>query len=161
MKKHHIFLGVLRIVMGVIFLWSFVDKLLGLGFATEAGKAWIRGGSPTHGFLAFGTKGPFAGLFQSLAGNIFVDWLFMVGLLCVGMALILGIGMRVAAWSGSFMLFFIWLAALPPEHNPIIDDHIVYMTTLFTLLHAEAGGHVGLGGWWARKPLVKRWKILQ
>jgi thiosulfate dehydrogenase [quinone] large subunit len=64
--------------MGLIFLWAFFDKLLGLGFATKAENAWINGGSPTSGFLLHGTKGPFAEFFQSLAGIPTVDWLFMV-----------------------------------------------------------------------------------
>ena len=67
-----IFWGLLRIAMGWIFLWAFLDKCFGLGFATgrdpETGAidfgsadAWINGGSPTEGFLSFGlhTKEPF------------------------------------------------------------------------------------------------------
>src|SRR3712207_7355187 len=41
----------LRLALGWIFLWAFVDKLFGLGFATKAENAWIDGGSPTQGFL--------------------------------------------------------------------------------------------------------------
>jgi len=161
MKIQHKLLGALRILMGTIFLWAFFDKLFGLGFATEAGKAWVRGGSPTAGFLQFGVRGPFADMFHALAGNVFVDWLFMTGLLCIGTALILGIGMRIAVWSGSLMLALMWLAVLPPEHHPVVDDHIMYIVVLFVLLHTEAGWHLGLGGWWARNPLVKRWGIFQ
>ena len=62
--------GTLRIAIGSIFLWSFLDKAFSLGFSTgrnaETGAialfgpdAWINGGSPTDGFLQFGlhTKG--------------------------------------------------------------------------------------------------------
>ena len=73
--------GLLRIMLGWIFLWPFLDKLFGWGFATEAGQGWLQGGSPTAGFLQFGTKGPLAEYFQSLAGQAWVDWLFMAGLL--------------------------------------------------------------------------------
>ena len=41
-------LGLLRILMGWLFLWTFLDKTFGLGFATTAEKAWIAGGSPNH-----------------------------------------------------------------------------------------------------------------
>jgi thiosulfate dehydrogenase (quinone) large subunit len=44
-----------RVVLGAIFFWAFLDKLLGLGYATKASSAWINGGSPTRGFLTFGT----------------------------------------------------------------------------------------------------------
>ena len=83
--------GLLRISIGWIFLWAFIDKLFGLGFATTSEKAWISGASPTSDFLTFGTRGPLVGFYQGLAGNALVDWLFMIGLLLVGLALILGI----------------------------------------------------------------------
>ena len=69
--------GILRIGMGWIFLWAFFDKLFGLGFATKAEGAWVNGGSPTFGFLNFASKGPLAEIYQSMAGNAVVDWLFM------------------------------------------------------------------------------------
>ena len=37
----------LRIVLGFTFLWAFVDKLFGLGYATPSERSWINGGSPT------------------------------------------------------------------------------------------------------------------
>ncbi|WP_318272177.1 hypothetical protein [Microbispora triticiradicis] len=40
-----------RVAVGWVFLWAFLDKLFGWGFATPAAKAWINGGSPTTGFL--------------------------------------------------------------------------------------------------------------
>ena len=67
--------------MGLIFLWAFIDKVFGLGFATTADKSWIAGGSPTTGFLQFGVHGPFAGFYHSLSGIPIVDVLFMLGLL--------------------------------------------------------------------------------
>ena len=48
--------GLLRMAVGWIFLWAFLDKLVGLGFATEVGKGWLNGGSPTFGFLNFGSS---------------------------------------------------------------------------------------------------------
>ncbi len=146
-------LAVGRLAMAWIFLWPFFDKLLGLGFATTAENAWIRGGSPTFGFLQFGTTGPFAGIFQPMAGNLFVDLLFMVGLLGIGLALALGIGMRIACASGSLMLVLMWLAALPPAHNPFLDDHLIYPVLLAILWAYDAGDRWGLGPWWkARTP---------
>ncbi len=123
----------LRIVMGLIFLWAFFDKLLGLGFATKAENAWINGGSPTYGFLTHGTKGPFAEFFQSLAGVAVVDWLFMLGLLGVGVALVFNRYVKWGAIAGSVMMFLMYIAAFPPENNPLLDDHIVYILVLAIL----------------------------
>lgn len=124
---------VLRVSMGFVFLWAFLDKTFGLGFATTVEKAWINGGSPTTGFLSFATKGPFAELFQSLAGSPVVDWLFMLGLLGVGIALIFNRYIKWGALVGSIMLLLMYLAVLPPENNPIIDDHIIYILVLAVL----------------------------
>ena len=53
------FLAVFRVVLGFEFLWAFLDKLFGLGYATPSAKAWIAGGSPTKGFLSSVDVGPF------------------------------------------------------------------------------------------------------
>src|SRR5918911_3696589 len=95
--------------------------------------AWIHGGSPTQGFLGFATKGPLAGFYQNLAGNPVIDWLFMLGLLGIGLALILGVGMRIAAGSGALLLIMMWSAVLPPANNLFMDDHIVYALVLVFL----------------------------
>jgi len=147
--------------MGWTFLWPFLDKVFGLGFATESGKGWLDGVSPTTGFLKFGTHGPFAEFFQSLAGSVFVDWLFMIGLLLIGLALILGIGVRIAGYSGALLLLFMWLAAFPPEHNPIIDDHIIYIFVLAMLVLANSGKYFGFGKWWGKTKLVKKYGFLR
>lgn len=132
MYKHKI-LTVLRLVMGFIFLWAFFDKTFGLGFATLAEKAWIRGGSPTTGFLANAVRGPFAEIFHSLAGMPAVDWLFMLGLLGVGLTLVLNRFVKLGAIAGSLMFLLMYLALLFPENNPIIDEHIVYILVLLLI----------------------------
>ena len=123
----------LRLSMGFIFLWAFIDKTFGLGFATTADKAWISGGSPTFGFLSFGVKGPFANLFHSLAGVGIVDWLFMLGLLFIGLALIFNKFVKWAAFAGVIMMLLMYLALLLPANNPIIDDHIIYILVLILI----------------------------
>src|SRR3982750_4590937 len=87
----------LRLALGWTFLWAFLDKLFGLGHETASKAAWINGGSPTQGFLKFGAKGPFADFYHSIAGATWADWAFMIGLAAIGIALITGIGMRIAA----------------------------------------------------------------
>ena len=116
----------LRFVMALIFLWAFFDKLFGLGFATTSEKAWIHGGSPTTGFLSGAVKGPFADMFHSLAGVAVVDWLFMLGLLFIGLTLLLNKYVFWGSIAGIIMMVLMWLALLFPENNPIVDEHIVY-----------------------------------
>ena len=166
MKKHPTYkkawymLALTRIATGFVFLWAFFDKTFGLGFATESAKAWVNGGSPTAGFLKFGVnpESPFKDLFTGLAGNAWVDWLFMLGLLGIGLALVLGIGLRVAAVSGTILLVLMWLALLPLENNPLIDDHIIYaiMLWVFALSRREWS----LTDWWLSQDFVKKNKWL-
>ncbi|MEX0748504.1 MAG: hypothetical protein WD467_00680 [Candidatus Saccharimonadales bacterium] len=161
-----------RIGLGWIFLWSFLDKLWGLGFATcrdsatdivnqGCASAWINGGSPTSGFLQYGTSGPLAENFAALAGSTWADWLFMMGLLLIGLALILGIGVRVATISASLLLALMYLAALPPPNNPFLDDHLIYILMLALIAVTNGSQRFGFGPWWQKQPLVKRYSILR
>lgn len=137
--------AIARISIGWIFLWAFLDKTFGWGFATPAKKAWIAGGSPTTGFLKGSGENALGGFFGSLAGQAWVDWLFMLGLLGIGTALVLGIGTRIAAATGTIMLVLMWAAELPLANNPFMDDHIIYAIVLIGLALANAGTTLGLG----------------
>ena len=146
----------LRLALGWIFLWAFLDKLFGLGHETPSANAWINGGSPTKGFLGKAVSGPFEGIYHDIAGAAWADALFMVGLGAIGIALIAGIGMRIAASAGALLLVLMWTAVLPPENNPFMDDHLIYAGILAVLALTAAGNTLGLGAYWARLPIVQR-----
>lgn len=147
-------LAVTRILLSLIFLWAFVDKLYGLGFATPAERSWLHGGSPTTGFLS-GVEGPYGPFFQALAGNALVDWLFMLGLLGVGVGLLFGIAMRLSIVSGAVMLFLMWMASLPLANNPFIDDHIIYIAVLAVLWFELPQQRLSAGYKWRELSFVK------
>jgi thiosulfate dehydrogenase [quinone] large subunit len=146
----------IRLALGWVFLWAFVDKAFGLGRSTPSAKAWINGGSPTNGFLGSGTKGPFTGVYHSIAGTVFADTLFMVGLLAIGVALMLGIGMWIAAVAGAVLTVLMWTAVLPPATNPFMDDHLIYAAVLLVLALLGAGNTLGFGRMWTALPVVQR-----
>jgi thiosulfate dehydrogenase (quinone) large subunit len=164
-------LALVRIAFGLTFLWAFLDKLLALGFSTGraddgtvdrfGNAAWIHGGSPTKGFLAFGADGPFDSLYHSIAGAAWADWLFMAGLLGIGLALTFGLGMRAAAVAGVALYLLMWSVVLPPETNPVLDDHILGALTLTALALTNAGDTWGLGRIWTRTALVNRFRWLR
>jgi len=153
--SRYVFAGV-RIALGWVFLWAFLDKLFGLGHETAQNAAWVNGGSPTSGFLGHAATGPFQDMYNNIAGAGWADWLFMLGLLGIGVALIAGIGMRIAAAAGALLLVLMWTAVLPPENNPFMDDHLIYAGTLVGLALIQAGNTVGLGKWWSGTALVKK-----
>lgn len=148
----------LRLAIGFEFLWAFFDKTFGLGYATPTAHAWINGGSPTKGFLS-GANGPLQGVFNAIAGAPVVDWLFMLGLLGVGVALILGVAVRPAAAAGAVMLALMYVAVWLPttvaggqptgSTNPIVDDHIVGILGLIAVAALANWGGGYLGHKWA------------
>src|SRR5690606_25582728 len=85
----------------------------------------------------------------------------MIGLAGIGAALLLGVGMRIAAASGALLLVLMWTAVLPPENNPFMDDHLIYAILLVGLALVKAGDTLGLGRWWSETRLAKRCAILK
>ena len=159
-------IAVLRITTGLLFLWAFFDKAFGLGYATQSKNAWFGGGSPTKGFLSRVDAGPFESTFHDWAGAWWADTLFMVGLLAIGVALVFGIGLRIAAVTGVVMMLLMWAAEWPPaQHNsagaptmstnPVIDYHIVYAVVLVVVAATASGAAWSLARWWEGLPVVR------
>jgi thiosulfate dehydrogenase [quinone] large subunit len=161
------YLAAFRVAVGLVFLWAFLDKTFGLGYATPTAKAWLNGGHPTKGFLSNVAAGPLQSTFHSWAGTPWADWLFMLGLLGIGVALTLGVALRLAAASGTLMMLLMWAAEWPlARHtsagapsmstNPVIDYHLIYALALIAVAVLAAGSTWGLGRLWARLPFVGR-----
>ena len=153
--------ALLRVATGFIFLWAFLDKTFGLHYSTPGAKSWLNGGSPTKGFLGHVEVGPLQGVYHSIAGNPIIDVLFMLGMLGIGVAVILGIGLRLSAVAGSVLMLGMWLAEFPlAQHatggapsgsvNPLVDYHVMYALALIILALINAGRSYGLGPAWAR-----------
>jgi thiosulfate dehydrogenase [quinone] large subunit len=111
--------------------------------------------------------GPLQDFFHSIAGAAWADWLFMLGLLGIGVALILGIALRPAAVAATVMMAAMWLAELPLAQqtnagepsgstNPLVDYHVIYALAAIVAAATYAGHTWGLGRWWARLPLVQK-----
>jgi len=163
-------LAVTRLATGFVFLWAFLDKTFGLHYSTGAAVAegdpslsWINGGTPSQGFMQFAAVGPFKDVFASMASPV-TDWLFMLCLLGVGVAVMLGIGLRVSAIAGSLLMVSMWIAEWPllqGSTNPVVDYHLIYALVLVVCATLLAGDTWGLGRRWARLPLVQRYAWLR
>ncbi|WP_346075063.1 hypothetical protein [Actinocorallia cavernae] len=159
-------LASLRILTGFVFLWAFLDKTFGLGYATASGKAWIDGVSPTKGFLGSVAVGPLRSTFHAWAGAGWADWLFMLGMLGIGAAVTAGVALRPAAIAGTAMMALMWATEWPPARhladgspsmstNPFADYHLIYAVALIAVAAVGAGTTWGLGRWWAGLPVVR------
>jgi len=130
-------LFLLRITLGILFFLAGWSKL-----TTEDWSA--------AGYLVNAT-GPFASWFQSMAGNGVVDAMNMWGLTLIGVALMLGLLVRPAAFFGMLLMGMYYLSDLVGNtaHGPI-DEHIVYIVVL-VLFVCGGFGHV-----WGLDGLVER-----
>jgi thiosulfate dehydrogenase [quinone] large subunit len=143
-------LAVCRILLAGIFLWAPLDKIFGLGYATTPDQAWIAGSSPTTGYLTH-LESPPADFFAALASPV-TDALFIAGMLGTGLALLLGIGLRVAAVAGGLIMTMLYLSAwnfAAGSNNPVVDAHLIYVALLAALALTKAGDTWGLGRVWA------------
>jgi thiosulfate dehydrogenase [quinone] large subunit len=159
-KQQYIWVGV-RLALGWTLLWAFLDKTFGLGYATASSNAWINGGSPTSGYLQYASDGLLASFWNGLSGNSVVDALFMLALIAVGVATILGVGQKISGIAGAALMLLLWSTTLPPANNPIIDDHIVYAILFIGMTIVKPGRWWGLGNWWANTSIVKKFPILE
>ncbi|MFM9877766.1 MAG: DoxX family protein [Rhodoglobus sp.] len=148
-------LAVLRLATGWIFLWAFFDKTFGLGFSTPVDRAWVNGGTPSQGFLrGDSVVGPLKPFFEAIASPA-SDILFMLGMLGIGTAVMLGIGLRLSAVAGTIILVLMHLAEWPfaadsGSTNPAVDYHIIYALSLIVIAALGAGDTFGFGRPWKR-----------
>ncbi|MET0828878.1 MAG: DoxX family protein [Microbacterium sp.] len=151
----------LRLATGFIFLWAFFDKTFGLGFSTPVERAWINGGTPSQGFLTSdAVVGPLKPLFAAIASPA-SDVLFMLGMAAIGIAVMLGIVLRISAVVGSVIMIAMYLAEWPfspatGSTNPLVDYHIIYALALIVVAVLAAGDTWGFGRMWRSLPLVSR-----
>jgi thiosulfate dehydrogenase (quinone) large subunit len=148
--------ALLRVVVGVIFVWAGVDKL-------------ANGGNPgnwtAQGFLKFATNGslgwpfvtgtpdpktiynPTHDFWVSLANNAtamtIVNNLVVSGEVLIGIALILGIVTRFAGAMGALMMAFFFLAGWSFT-NGIVEEHATYAVVLLAIAGMGAGNYFGL-----------------
>ncbi|MBB2986504.1 hypothetical protein [Terracoccus luteus] len=159
-------LAVTRVALGGIFVWAFLDKLVGLGYTTSSERSVLSGGSPTRGFLSTVSAGPLQGFFSAMAGNVLVDTLFMLSLIAIGVALVAGAGLRIAAVANVVLMLGMWAAEWPPARvaadgsstgstNPVLDYHVVYALVGVVLACYAVGSRLGVGRWWSTRAVVR------
>ena len=162
--------SLLRIGLGLLYLWAFVSQGLGLGYSnvsaaeaanptanpsygwhfeedTDAG--WITSGfstSPTEGYTG-GLHGPTSFVKDLPVGLVDFIWIFAIGGL--GIALTFGIFSVIAGWGGLILNLCIWFAAFPPSNNPVLDgEHMAFALAIFLMMWLQASNHWGFGRWW-------------
>jgi thiosulfate dehydrogenase [quinone] large subunit len=157
--------SLLRISIGLLYLWGFASQAFGIGFTNKAGtaggwffsldgsKGWITSGfthSASDAFVS-SAHGPLAFVPQHLPTGV-DDFLWLFALGGLGIALTLGICMRIAGWGGFALNMLLWLSTMPTATNPLIDgEHTILALSVLLLMYLRAGDHWGLGRSWSRR----------
>jgi len=160
--------ALLRIGLGLLYLWAFVAQGFGITytnsttnptthaveygwhFSYDADNGWISSGfehSPTGPYVDK-THGPLSWIPKDLpTGLDDLGWMFALGGL--GLALTFGFCMRIAGWGGFLLNILIWFSTFPPTSNPIIDgQHMAFAFGLLLLAYLHADTRWGIGRWW-------------
>ncbi len=167
-KFNQIGVALLRIAVGVIFLWAGLEKYFGAkpfdasGFLKGA-TAGTLGWPFVSGDVAEGTIfNPTHGFWVSLAGNAAVmsavNTLVVFGEIAIGVALILGLFTRFAAIAGTLMMVLFFFAAWDFAFG-IVNQHLAYALICATLAGIGAGRYYGLDGVLATRvaPAIRRY----
>lgn len=148
-----LFLILLRLSMGWLFFYAGITKILN--------PAWSAGG------YLNGAK-TFTVFYQWLASpeilpytNFFNEW----GLTLIGVALILGVFVRLSSTLGAIMmvLYYFPILTFPKvgANSYIIDEHIIYVLVFLFLGAIGAGRNWGLENWCSNLPICRRYPTLR
>lgn len=148
----------LRLMMGFAFLYAGLDKLLAGGFSA-------------HGYLANAVPangGPFVDQFLWMAGNstmmAVVDVAVPFGQVAIGLGLLVGAFVRLAAFFGALMMAMFYVANWDIAHG-FINGDFAYMLVFLAVAAFGAGRILGLdtyienyevGG----EPLIEKYPVL-
>lgn len=169
-RSHQIGIAILRIVVGIIFLWAGFEKV----FIPEPWSA--------AGFLQFGTGGslgwpfvsgevaegtifnPTHGFWSEMATNegamSVINFLVPFGQIGIGVGLILGLLTRFSAAMGTLMMLFFFLAAWDFAFG-VVNQHLTYALVTAVLGIIGAGNYLGLDRslGMSVSPGIRRWLL--
>jgi thiosulfate dehydrogenase [quinone] large subunit len=145
-KIQKISLLALRLVLGWMFFYAGVTKILDPSWSAA-------------GYLK--SAATFGGFYSWLAGPSLLPLTNFVnawGLTLLGVALILGVFVRLSAAGGMLIMLLYYLPILkfpyPNPHSYIVDEHIIYIAALLVLAAFRAGDAWGLA---SRFPRLRGW----
>jgi thiosulfate dehydrogenase [quinone] large subunit len=172
--------ALMRIALGLVYLWAFISQAFGITytnkatpppdapastkttyewtFGYDADKGWITSGfdySPTESYVDNNLHGPLAFIPQNLPTGV-DDLLWMSALAGLGVALTFGVFANLAGWGGFAMNMLLWLSTFPPSTNPLIDgEHVTFGLAILLFMWLQASNYWGFGRWWrAHTPTV-------
>ena len=151
--SHQIGIAILRIGVGIIFLWAGLEKFFApepwsaagfLEFGTGGSLGWpFVSGEVAEGTIFNPTHDFWAGLATNEAAMSVINVLVPFGQIGIGVGLILGLLTRFSAAMGTLMMLFFFLAAWDFEFG-IVNQHLTYAVVTAFLGLVVAGNYFGL-----------------
>jgi thiosulfate dehydrogenase [quinone] large subunit len=169
-RPHQLAVAGLRILVGVIFLWAGLEKVLSgepfsaagfLQFATGGTLGWpFVTGEVAEGTIFNPTQGFWAGLATNDGAMGVINVLVPFGQIGIGVGLILGLLTRFSAAMGTLMMVLFFFAAWEFEHG-IVNQHLTYALVTAFLGYIGAGNYVGLDRQLGESvsPGIRRWLL--
>ncbi|MDO8676918.1 MAG: DoxX family protein [Candidatus Azambacteria bacterium] len=140
-KKISLFL--LRISLGVLFFWAGYTKLIDPQWSAAG---YIAGSKSFIGFYNWLLQPEILPVI-----NFLNEW----GLTLIGIALILGIFVRLASFFGIIIMILYYLPIFPSAHG-LVDEHIIY-SAVFLVLMAFGAGEILTASTWIQTRLHPMW----
>lgn len=166
--RHQLAVALVRIAVGIIFLWAGLEKVFGSGpegFSAAGFLGHATGGTLGWPFVAPGTEGPFnptvdlwVGLSTNTGAMAIINFLVPYGQIGIGLSLILGLFTRFAAATGTLMMLLFFVAAWDFEFG-IVNQHLTYAFVTFLLGYLGSGNYYGLDAAMGENfgPGLRRW----
>jgi thiosulfate dehydrogenase [quinone] large subunit len=169
-RPHQLAVAGLRILVGMIFLWAGLEKVLSgepfsaagfLQFATGGTLGWpFVAGEVAEGTIFNPTQGFWAGMATNDGVMGVINFLVPYGQIGIGVGLVLGLLTRFSAAMGTLMMVLFFFAAWEFEHG-IVNQHLTYALVTAFLGYIGAGNYVGLDRQLGESvsPGIRRWLL--
>jgi thiosulfate dehydrogenase (quinone) large subunit len=169
-RSHQIGIALLRVAVGVIFLWAGLEKIFApepfsaagfLEFGTGGSLGWpFVTGAVAEGTVFNPTHDFWAGLATNETAMSVINVLVPFGQIGIGVGLILGLLTRFSAAMGTLMMLFFFLAAWDFQFG-IVNQHLTYALVTAFLGLVGAGNYLGLDRSVGESvsPGIRRWLL--
>lgn len=146
-------LGLLRIALGWLFFYSGITKVLNPDWSAAGYLQGAKTLAPVYHWLLRPDVLPTV--------NFLNEW----GQLILGLALLLGVFVRLGGVMGAALMLLYYLPALEfpyvGKNAFIVDEHIIYALALLLLAAFRVGRIWGLENWCARLPVCAEYPRLR
>ena len=134
-----------RGIKWVLFLARIISggSLVGLGLRLFLGGGWDAWNTIGVVLPTTYPRGPIGKIFLNFWGNQFVIQLLIWSAVLIGVALVMGLAVRLASYGGILIMLTLYLAVIPPG-SVILNQHVIYILVFTFLVVGKAGNILGL-----------------